>query len=154
MCITFTKNKWQKFTPTEAYLAKVKPIDTLQKLYVFIQGFTRLNDVKDYWQTPEQTLKLKTYDCEDMAIFCQDILVRMGIDAVVAMYKGTGKIGHAVCVFPYAGQYSFFSNKRRYNGYTDYIQIGHHYYPELKRMYIYDNKGKIIQKKVSLFGTF
>ena len=54
MC--FIKNKWTKFTPTQEYLDRVKGLTTVAKLLKFIQQFKRKEDVKDYWQTPEETL--------------------------------------------------------------------------------------------------
>lgn len=151
MCIF--KSKWQKFNPSDEYLKAIKDIISVNELYIFIQSFTRKEDVKDYWQTPEQTLNRKTYDCEDMAIFCQDVLVRIiGIEAVVIIYAGSGS-AHAVCVFP-NNKFSFISNKRLYHDYDNCIDIGHKYYSKLKRMIVYNHEGKIIEKKCKLFGTF
>ena len=152
MC--FSKSKWQKFTPSNKYLEAIKDITSINKLYIFIQSFKRKEDKKDYWQTPEQTLKLKTFDCEDMSIFCQDVLIRQGIEAVVIIYNGTEKGEcHAVCVFP-GNKFSFISNKILYKNYDNYIDIGHRYYSKLKQMLIYNHEGKIIGKKTKLFGTF
>lgn len=151
MC--FFKSKWQKFDPSNEYLEAIKDLVSVSKLHLFIQSFTRKEDVKDYWQTPEQTLNRKTYDCEDMAIFCQDVLVRiMGITAVVIIYASS-KSAHAVCVFPNS-KFSFISNKRLYHNYDNYIDIGHKYYSKLKRMIVYNHEGKIIEKKTKCFGTF
>lgn len=152
MC--FFRSKWQKFNPSNEYLEAIKNITTINKLYIFIQSFKRKEDIMDYWQTPEQTLNRGTFDCEDMAIFCQDVLIRMGIEAVVIIYSGTKKGEcHAVCVFP-DSKYSFISNKILYHGYDNYIDIGHRYYSKLKQMTVYNHKGKIIEKKTKLFGTF
>lgn len=152
MC--FSKSKWQKFKPSAKYLKKIKDITSVNKLDIFIQTLTRKEDIKDYWQTPEQTLNRGTFDCEDMAIFCQDILIRIGIEATVNIYSGTEKGEcHAVCVFP-GNKYSFISNKVLYHKYDNYIDIGHRYYSKLKQMLVYNNEGKIIEKKVKYFGTF
>ena len=149
------KSKWQKFNPSDNYLEAIKNITSVNKLYTSIQAFTRKEDVKDYWQTPKQTLNRKTFDCEDMAIFCQDVLTRIGIEAMVIIYTGTKKAEcHAVCVFPYDGKFSFISNKALYRGYNNYIDIGHEYYSKLKQMIVYDYEGKVIEKKYKLFGTF
>ena len=152
MC--FSKSKWQKFTPSNKYLEAIKDITSINKLYIFIQSFKRKEDKKDYWQTPEQTLKRKTFDCEDISIFCQDVLIRMGIKAVVIIYNGTEKGEcHAVCVFT-GNKFSFISNKCLYKNYDNYIDIGHRYYSKLKQMIVYNHEGKIIEKKTKLFGTF
>ena len=154
MCIF--KNKWRKFTPTQKYLDTIKNITSINKLHLFIQSFTRKEDITDYWQTPEQTLNRKSYDCEDMAIFCQDVLKRIqGREALFIIYNGTKKIEcHAVCVFPYGGKLAFFSNKRLYYGYDSYIDIGHKYYSKLKQFIVYNHEGKVIKKKFKLIGTF
>ena len=150
------KDKWQKFTPTKEFLEAIKDITSVNKLYIFIQSFTRKEDIKDYWQTPEQTLNRKTFDCEDIAIFCQDIFLRiLGIKAVVIIYNGTEKGEcHAVCVFPYNSKLYFISNKFLYKDYDNYIDIGHKYYSKLKQMIVYNHEGKVIEKKYKLFGTF
>ena len=149
------KSKWQKFNPSDNYLEAIKNITSINKLYIFIQAFTRKEDVKDYWQTPEQTLNRKTFDCEDMAIFCQDVLMRIGIEAMVIIYTGTKKAEcHAVCVFLYDGKLAFISNECLYKDYDNYIDIGHKYYSKLKQMIVYDHEGKVIEKKYKLFGTF
>jgi len=153
MC--FSKSKWQKFDPSNEYLETIKDITSINKLYIFIQSFTKKEDIKDYWQTPEQTLKRKTFDCEDISIFCQDILIKIGIETVVIIYNGTEKVEcHAVCAFPYNGKLAFFSNKILYYNYDNYIDIGHRYYSKLKQMLVYDHEGKVIEKKYKLFGTF
>lgn len=153
MCLIY-KSKWQKFNPSDEYLEAIKNITSINKLYIFIQSFTKKEDIKDYWQTPEQTLKRKTFDCEDMSIFCQDVLIKIGIEAVVIIYNGTKKVEcHAVCVFP-GNKYSFISNKILYHGYDNYIDIGHRYYSKLKQMLVYNHEGKVIKKKYKLFGTF
>jgi len=153
MC--FSKSRWQKFNPTNEYLEAIKNITSVNKLYIFIQSFTRKEDVEDYWQTPEQTLNRKTFDCEDMAIFCQDVLIRIiGIEATVNIYSGTGKGEcHAVCVFP-DSNFSFISNKILYRRYDNYIDIGHKYYSKLKQMLVYDHEGTVIERKTKWFGTF
>lgn len=56
--------------------------------------------VPDYWQTSEETLELRSCDCEDMAVLFYDILMAKKIPAVIlAVYK-QGE-GHAVCIYKY-----------------------------------------------------
>jgi len=118
----------------------------------------------DYWQDPEQTLKREAGDCEDSGIFNADVLGRMqDIDAKLVLFFGWNFkrfgwkfwMGHAVCIFPYQGRYSMFSNQQLTHGYDDYSQIGHKFYPDgLKYMEIRDWKGNKIKSKFKLFGTF
>ena len=90
MCIF--KDKWTKFTPTEKYLQVVKDLTTVAKLHNFIQQFKRKEDIKDYWQTPEETLNRLTYDCDDIMRFTVDVLVRvMKKEAVGMAHYGYNK---------------------------------------------------------------
>ena len=154
MC--FFKSKWQKFNPTAEYLEVVKDITSISKLHMFIRGFTYKSDKGDYWKTPEETLNSKVFDCEDVSIFCQDVLVRIQKrEAVVIIYLGVKKEEcHAVCAFHYGNKLSFFSNKKLFNRFDNYEDIGHHFYSKLKQMLVFNNDGKIIKKRVRLFGTF
>lgn len=42
-----------------------------------------LDDPEDYWQSPEETARLGTGDCEDKALYLRALLIREGIDAAV-----------------------------------------------------------------------
>lgn len=70
-------------------------------------------DEEEYWQTPEETVKLKTGDCEDFAILAMHVLRSLGyrdVHLVVIAYKNED-VAHAVCVFKeHNGRYSVFSN--------------------------------------------
>ena len=60
--------------------------------------------VKEYWQTWEQTLALRTGDCEDFAIVAHEVLTRMGLSpyiVCVEYWKGYQRVndGHAVCAY-------------------------------------------------------
>ena len=163
MC--FPKDKWQKFTPTNEYLSAVAKLDTIEKLHYFmIRNLRYIPDTKDYWQTPEETIIRCAGDCEDMAIFAQDVLVRVQkVDnvrwiAYDGYYMKDGKkkrSGHAVCVFPVDEEYSFFSNNSLLEGFESYVQIGHESYPlGLKKMEIRNWQGKMIDMRVRWIGTF
>ena len=71
------RNKWTKFLPSKKYLDTVKDLTSVAKLHTFIQQFKRKEDIKDYWQTPEETLNRLTYDCDDVMRFTVDVLVRV-----------------------------------------------------------------------------
>ncbi len=159
MCIF--KNKWTKFTPTKKYLDAVKYVKTVTELDYWLDKIKYISDDKDYWQTPEETLNRGKGDCDDFARLALDILVRIRKRddvrfIIYAGYNSKDKYNaHAVCVFPYYGSYSVFSNHMYYAKRDDYIDIGHIYYPKgLKYMSVRNDKGKVIQWKVKLFGVF
>ncbi len=154
MC--FAKNKWTKFEPTDRYLKIVKDLTSVIKLYNFLQQFQYTGEVGDVWQTPEEFLKNLHLDCDDFARFTVDILVRIiGIkDARFIAYYTSSK-GHAICAFPYRGKYSVFSNKQLLHGFTDYIDIGHKFFPKgFRSMVVRDWQGKILEKKRKWIGEF
>lgn len=165
--------RWRKFIPTQQYLSVISGLTSVQKLHSYVQEFHYEWDIIkilwwkvmwDYWQTPEQTLDRKAGDCEDSAIFNVDVLGRVqNIDAKLILYFGYNFerfgyklwMGHAVCVFPYQGLYSVFSNQELTHAFKDYLHVGHAFYPDgLKYMEVRDWKGKRISRKLKLFGTF
>lgn len=168
MCI----KRWKEFKPTDEYLSIVNQLNTVEKLRNYMETFTYTSDkIKilfwslpwDSWQAPIETLKRKKGDCEDMAIFAVDVLVR-----VLKIYESrfiaySGKHigqGHAVAVFPYQGnnihlkgKLAIFSNNNLI--YADsYLDIGHLFFDGLKVMEIRDWTGKVSGRKVKIFGTF
>ena len=163
MCL---KKKWTEFTPTKEYLKAVEDLITVAKLYLFIQQFKRKEDVKDYWQTPEETLERLTYDCDDSMRFTVDVLVRvMKIDAKGIISSGYdfarwgNKIWnvkcHAITVFPYQGKYALFSNRELKTGYGSYEDACKYTFPDgLKTMTVRDWQGKVESRKYKLFGVF
>lgn len=159
MC--FAKDKWTKFEPSKKYLQVVKGLTSVIKLYNFLQQFQYTGEVGDVWQTPEEFLKNEHLDCDDFARFTVDVLVRIiGIkDArFIAYYVSPiGLIpgeGHAVCVFPFRGKYSVFSNKQLLHNFANYIDIGHYFFPKgFKRMVVRDYVGKILSKKRKWIGV-
>lgn len=160
MCI---RNKWTKFIPSNEYLTLVKDITSVTKLHEFIQRFKRKEDKADYWQTPEETLRLLTYDCDDSMRFTIDVLKRvMGIEAEGVIqsgynYKRWGKVKycHAITIFPYQGKFAVFSNRKLYIGINNYEEAGYLTFPNgLKYQEIRDWQGKILEKKYKWFGVF
>ena len=105
-----------------------------------------------------------SHNCEDSAIFNCDILGRVqNIDAKMLLLFGYNRkrfgwkfwMGHAVCIFPYQGRYSMFSNQSLTHGYDSYEQIGHSFYPDgLKYMEVRNHTGKVLSRKFKLFGKF
>jgi len=160
MC--FKKDKWKTFTPTAEYLAVVSELDTVEKLSEYTRWFTFTADVKDTWKTPVEMLNDGEGDCEDMARWYVDILVRIiGInEARFVIYNGLNSkkklTGHAVCVFPYKGKLAIFTNNvPPILGFKDFIEAGHYFYPNgLKYIECRDWNGKIVSKKRKWFGVF
>ena len=100
--------------------------------------------VGDYWQTAEETLRLKTGDCEDFAILAYECLKSLGIEAKLIDIK-TNKRGHVICVFKRGGLWSYFSSgglkDYRTENYRDllrYAAAGWIFYAEV------DTKGDVI----------
>ena len=161
MCISF-KNKWTDFIPSAKYLQVVKLLTSVDKLYQFIQQFKRKEDIKDYWQTPEETLNRLTYDCDDSMRFCVDVLKRvMGIEARGLIHSGYDKSRwkgirhHAICAFPYQGKFGVFSNKQLYTDIDSFEDAGKIMFPDgLKYQEIRDWQGKILSKKRKWIGKF
>lgn len=70
---------------------------------------------KDYWQSPKETLVLKTGDCEDFAFLAQALLNEIGISSSVISIqhmKDGKKRGHAICVFPKERPRAYFSGQQ------------------------------------------
>lgn len=67
------------------------------------------DDKIEYWQFPEETLKLKSGDCEDFAFLNRAFLRVMGYSPKVLALR-IREIGHAVCIFKENGYYSYITN--------------------------------------------
>jgi len=68
----------------------------------------------EYWQTPKETITLKTGDCEDFSFLIQALLKQIGIESSVlgiAYLDSEGIQCHAVCIFEEAatGSIRYFS---------------------------------------------
>ena len=158
------RRKWTKFVPTQKYLDTVKYIKTISELDYYLDRIVYTSEKADIWQTPEETLNRGKGDCDDFARLALDILVRVqkrkDVRFVIhtGYYEEDGKDkygGHAVCVFPYNGKYSLFSNYQCYHNRSDYIDIGHIFYSKgLKYMEVRNDEGKVISRKFKLWGTF
>ena len=157
------KDKWTKFEPSKEYLDRIKDLTSVSRLHEFIQQFKRKEDVKDYWQTPEETIKRLTYDCDDSMRFTVDVLARVvKIEAKGIISSGYDKARwgnkkhcHAITVFPYGGKFALFSNMEFKTCYNSYEDACKYTFPDgLKSMTTRDWQGKILEKKYKLIGTF
>ena len=71
------------------------------------------DDDVDVWSLPEETLTKKYGDCEDIAFLNKTFLRVLGYQPkVMAMLRGGGKNGHAICVFEKNGYYLWFNNTK------------------------------------------
>ncbi|MBI3313093.1 MAG: transglutaminase-like cysteine peptidase [Candidatus Omnitrophica bacterium] len=70
---------------------------------------------EEYWQSPQEFLANGKGDCEDFAVFAQEILKSKGIPAFVLNIYGSGGYAHTICVFKENGRYSAIDGSRVLN---------------------------------------
>lgn len=73
------------------------------------------SEIGDYWQSPEQTFKNKTGDCEDIAILNHQILKQLGIKSKLYYLNQ----GHIVSIVENNNKFILIDNQYRY--YTEFI---------------------------------
>ena len=90
-------------------------------------------------QTPQETLKLRTGDCDDFASLAKAILASNGIksDLVIIKYRELN-IMHAICMYKEAdGTYSFISNSElKRTGELNFTDAIAKYYPDWKKIMV------------------
>lgn len=76
----------------------------------------------DYWQTPEETIKWKSGDCEDFCFLYKHFLEKLGYKTTVyACYYAS--YGHAIALFIHRGKYVICSNSNlHFTNYTTSIR--------------------------------
>lgn len=92
----------------------------------------------DYFQSPEETMRVKEGDCDDMAILTNNILTKWGYKSKVyfLIFKELTE-GHAVTVFKGVVGYNMFDNQfLRYTLKQTPIECIKELYPDA--MYIYE----------------
>jgi len=80
-------------------------------------GFYYHLEANDDWQSPEETIRSKSGDCEDYALLASAFLSNIGYtENYVIIVKFSGLYTrHAICVFREKnGSYSFISNKKMF----------------------------------------
>lgn len=96
-------------------------IDNPRSMAIWIgQHITYVSDevkhnLKDYWQSPGETFKDRTGDCEDFSVLAYHILYQLGFTPHILGVWGKRKVGdnvlgHAVCAFKWNGDWYHFSN--------------------------------------------
>lgn len=98
----------------------------------------------DRWQTPEETMEVRSGDCEDFAALASYVLDRIGVSngILVINFKGTD-LGHVVCIWKETdGSFSYISNRKLYRtGETDIKKAIERYYPEWESAILTNGEG-------------
>ena len=145
--------KWRKFVPSEEFLSKVSKIKTLSDLKKITKDFTYQSDPPgifgDKWNTPEETLNSKIYDCDDIARFnswiLKHILKKEAYFGVFAGRNSRGYSAHAMAFFKEGNKWGVFDNKKLYYVEGDFEDIGRSYYERLRKYEILTPDGKIVK---------
>lgn len=77
------------------------------------EGFKDIIKVPDVPQTPQETLDLKSGDCDDFAKLTQAILKRFGIESEIVYIKFNKlETKHAICIWKDGKYYNYFDGKK------------------------------------------
>lgn len=116
-----------------------------------VKDFRYELEMPDYWQSAEETLRLKKGDCDDFAILASAILSKMNLpnDIVIVTFKGLN-ISHALCVWKDKdGLYSFISNQKLYETKEAQLEVAiARFYPDWEKI-TYTDQNKHYKKVVS-----
>lgn len=82
------------------------------KRHILFQEDVRLFNRLDYWQEPEEFLARGAGDCEDYALFSEEVLRRQGREVFVLSLYGPEGYAHTVCVFQENGRYHVLNQDR------------------------------------------
>jgi hypothetical protein len=95
-----------------APLLSVRTPDELQKW--MDTNLTYQSEEVDYWKSPEETIRDKGGDCEDLAILASRVLNDLRIEnkVVFVIFKYNNEVkGHIICIYKtFDGNYNFFTN--------------------------------------------
>lgn len=92
-----------------------------------------LHGERDYWQTPEETLVLRSGDCEDYAFLNQALLKRINIESLVlSVERSYRKIVHAICVFPRDTPTSYLNNQYLHKSNSHVLYLIKSEYPDCR----------------------
>lgn len=107
----------------------------------FSSEFEYQMKMPDRPQSPEETLELRSGDCDDFAALAKAILEEQGIksDIIIIKYRGLN-IMHAICMFKESnGTYSFISNKElQRTGESDMKRAVAKFYPDWEKIMVAD----------------
>ena len=109
----------------------------------FSSEFEYQMKIPDKPQTPEETLVLKTGDCDDFASLAAAVLSLNGIKSEVIIIKHRGlNIMHAICVYKDKdGVYGFISNNElQHTGELDLTCAVAKFYPSWEKIMVANEK--------------
>jgi len=94
---------------------------------------------EDYWKKPQETVRDKSGDCEDLSFLVDKILTDLNYKTqVIAVFWETE--GHAICIIEENNKYSFFSNQyyfsTKYNSIKELVEKNYPTYKYYKRIYL------------------
>ena len=79
------------------------------------KNITYKYDKEDYWQSPKETVKLGTADCEDYALLSRYILRKLGYKSyIIAVEYKNSDIGHALTIIRHKDKTFSYLNNQRY----------------------------------------
>ena len=106
-------------------------------------NFTYKDEIEDYWQSSEETVKLKTGDCDDLMILSDKILTDLGYDSTkLAIYFSEGS-GHGVTLLKIDGYYTLFSNTQYLSKkFKSFGVMLNYYFPTWNKVYVIIGKKK------------
>ena len=105
-----------------------------------VNNFTyQAEEGQDYWKKPEETVRDKGGDCEDLSFLVDNILTDLNYKTqVIAVYWE--KEAHAICIIEENNKYSFFSNQyyfpTKYYSIKELIEKNYPTYKYYKRIYL------------------
>lgn len=100
------------------------------------------NGKEDYWKTPQETIKDKAGDCEDMAILTRYILKKKGYKVyIIAIEYKDKSSAHAIAVIKHNDKtYSYFDNQfyisKRFNNITELLNYHSAYTSDWKKAWL------------------
>lgn len=103
----------------------------------FSSKFRYVMEIPDNWQTAEETLSLRTGDCEDFAVLSRTLLAKIGIQSeiVIVEFKGL-QVTHAMCAWQDGQQVNLMSNGKLCKVEAGSIKEAlKKKYPDLKRIH-------------------
>ena len=116
-------------------------------------NFEYKEDIEDYWQSPEETAKLKSGDCEDSGFLVDTVLSDLGYKSYTfAMTFDNRDTSHAINVLQIDNKYTMYSNFNYYDAEFNSIRaLLNHYYPHWEKLYLislkFPNKGILVKMR-------
>ena len=91
------KNEWERFlNMLVRYYATSHNISGIDLPYLYDSNIKYKRETGEHWQSPIETARLRSGDCEDLALYRATELCRNGIDAHVRIYRTHSGGYHAI----------------------------------------------------------